>query len=53
MDKITEGLFLGDIRAASNLSLLKSQVSRRLAIFRAFRTCFRLSRELILAFQVN
>jgi hypothetical protein len=42
MDKIIEGVYLGDIRAAANLFLLKKQVSIRVLILkRALHMCCR------------
>ena len=38
MDKIIEGVYLGDIRAAANLFLLKTQVSIRDLIFKGHHT---------------
>jgi len=43
MDKIIDGLYLGDIRAAANLFLLKSHVSvgHFVIVFRELRMCCR------------
>jgi|PersoiStandDraft_1058852.scaffolds.fasta_scaffold776724_2 hypothetical protein len=39
MDKIIEGVYLGDIRAAANLFLLKAHVSTQVLIWKGDHTC--------------
>jgi hypothetical protein len=54
MDKIVDGLYLGDIRAASNLFLLKQHV--RLCFAHEFRVslmCSKLYQDLTHAFRMR